>query len=332
MSINRKKHPVLLVAAIVLLCATASYAQEEPTPKGSYIDGVFVENYVYKPQFISAPELKKLIDAKSKDVVIVDTAADLIFEEHHIRGAISFPYAPTLPQPITLPRNKTLVIYCACNAEEESIDTASKLAEYGYQNVKVLKGGWAEWLERGYKIDAKERKGAPGPRTQVAAGLPPGAPTPSVPILDVTGTYAGKRTCYVCEFQNDPNVIAFFREANDQTADLIVQLDKLYRQEQSKKFKAVAILVPGPSVKPWLEQLRKSRDIKIPLTVLASGPNDVGVKLYKLDPKIRNTFLVTRNRLVDSNVSDIASADFNKVKQATLSMLTKSTPMKQSKK
>jgi rhodanese-related sulfurtransferase len=324
MSIDRNKPPLFVVAAIVLLCATVSYAQEEPQPAGTYIDGVFVENYVYEPQFISAPELKKLIDAKSKDVVIVDTAVPLIFEEHHIPGAVNFPYASALPQPITLPRNKTLVIYCACNAEEESIETATKLAEYGYQNLKVLKGGWAGWLDLGYKIEAIERKGAPGPRAEVAAGLPPGAPTPSVPILDVTGTYAGKRTCYVCEFQNDPNVIAFFRDANDQTAELIVELDRLYRQEKTNAFKAVAILVPGPSAKPWLEELRKSRDIRIPLTVLASGPNDVGVRLYKLDPKVRNTFLVTRNRLVDANVSDIASADFDQVRQATLSMLTKS--------
>jgi rhodanese-related sulfurtransferase len=328
----RSKQIAVLAAAIVLLWATASYAQEEPEPAGTYIDGVFVENYVYKPQFITAQELKTLVDAKSKDIVIVDTAAPLIFEEHHIPGAVNFPYAATLPQPITLPRNKTLVIYCACNAEEESIDVATKLTEYGYQNLKVLKGGWAGWLDRGYKIEAKERKGAPGPRVEVAAGLPPGAPTPSVPILDVTGAYAGKRTCYVCEFQNDPNVIAFFREANDQTAELIVQLDKLYRQEKTKAFKAVAILVPGPSVKPWLQELRKSRNIEIPLTVLASGPNDVGVKLYKLDPKVRNTFLVTRNRIVDTNLSDIRPTEFNKVKQATVSMLTKSVATKQSKK
>jgi rhodanese-related sulfurtransferase len=324
MSTFRIKQPAFFAVAIAMLCATAGYAQEDQKP-GSYIDGVFVENYVYKPQFISAPELKKLVDEKSKDIVIVDTAASLIFDEHHIPGSVNFPYAPTLPQPITLPRNKTLVIYCACNAEEESIETASKLSEFGYTNVKVLKGGWMGWVDSGYKIVAKELKGAPGPRAEVAAGLPPGAPTPSVPILDVTGAYAGKRTCYVCEFQNRPNVIAFFRDANDQTADLITQLDKLYRQNKSKDFKAVAILIAGPSAKSWLQDLSKSRNIEIPLVVLASGPNDVGVRLYKLNPKTRNTFLVTRNRMVDANVSDIASADFDKVKQATMSMLTKSS-------
>lgn len=158
----------------------------------------------------------------------------------------------------------------------------------------------------------------------VVVGLAPGTPTLSVPVLDVTGQYAGKRTCYVCEFQNDPNVIAFFRDADVQTADLIVQLDKLYRQQKDKNFKAVAILVAGPDAKPWLEELHKSKDIQIPLVVFAKGPKDVGVKLYKLDPAIRNTFLVTRNRMVDSNVSDIGPGEFKEVTQATLGMLAKS--------
>ena len=164
------------------------------------------------------------------------------------------------------------------------------------------------------------------PRAQVQAGLTPGTPTPSVPVLDVTGAYAGKRTCYVCEFKEDPNVLAFFRDANPETAELIVQLDKLYRQEKKRNFKAVAIVVSGPEAKPWLEELRKSRNIEIPLTVLNKGPKDVGVKLYKLDPQVRNTFLVTRNRTVDTNVSDIGATGFEKVRQATLSMLTKSKP------
>jgi hypothetical protein len=158
----------------------------------------------------------------------------------------------------------------------------------------------------------------------IVVGLGPGTPTPSVPVLDVTGQYAGKRTCYVCEFQDDPNVIAFFRDADPQTAELIVQLDKLYRQEKNRNFKAVAILVAGPDVKPWLEELRNSRSIAIPLVVFARGPKDVGVKLYKLNPEVRNNFLITRYRTVESNVSDIEPSEFAQVTQATLGMLAKS--------
>jgi hypothetical protein len=167
-----------------------------------------------------------------------------------------------------------------------------------------------------------------GARAQVVAGLAPGTPTPSVPVFDVTGAYAGKRTCYVCEFKDDPNVLAFFRDADEQTAELIVQLDKLYRQEKNRQFKAVAIVVSGHDAKPWLEALGKSRNIEIPLTVLHKGPKDVGIKLYKLNPQVRNTFLVTRNRVVDTNVSDIAASGFDKVRQAALSMLAKSKTSK----
>ena len=328
---HRSKQAARLAAGIAMLWATAGEAQEKPAkPSGTYIDGVYVENYVYKPNFISAQELKKLIDEKSKDIVIVDTTAPLIFEEQHLPGAVNVPYAPTLPQPITLPRTKTLVIYCACNAEEESIDTAKKLSEYGYQNVKILKGGWSGWLDLGYQIQTQAPRASLAEASSgvagVVAGLAPGTPTPSVPILDFTGPYAGTRTCYVCEFQDDPNIIAFFRDADEQTAELIVQLDRLYQQEKTRKFKAVAILIPGPDSKQWLEELSKSRNIEIPLVVLAQGPKDIGFRLYKLSPKVRNTFLVTRNRTVEANISDIGPSEFDKLKQATLKMLTKTKP------
>lgn len=161
MFIHRGRQPACLAAAITLLWATAGYAQAEQSEAegpGSYIDGVFVENYVFTPQFESPEDLKKAIAEKSKDIVIVDTAAALVFEEQHIPGAVNVPYGPALPQPVTLPRNKTLVIYCACNAEEESIDTAKKLAEFGYQNLKVLKGGWLTWLDKGYDVEGLAAK------------------------------------------------------------------------------------------------------------------------------------------------------------------------------
>jgi hypothetical protein len=162
-----------------------------------------------------------------------------------------------------------------------------------------------------------------GAMAQVASGLAPGTPTPSVPVFDVTGAYAGKRICYVCDFQDHPNVIAFFRDADEQTAELIVQLDQLYRQEKKRNFKAVAIVVVGLEARSWLEELRKSRNIEIPLTVLYKGQKDVGIRLYKLDPKARNTFLITRNRTVETNVSDIGPTAFDKVKQATMTVLAK---------
>lgn len=131
-----------------LWLATAGLAQE---PEGQFIDGEFVEGYVYVPEFISPEELRAAIAARRDDIVIVDTAAPLIWEDEHIPGAVNLPWVHELVLPVELPRDKTLVLYCACNDHEDSVDMAEKLSLAGYLNVKVLEGGWFKWLDLGYE-------------------------------------------------------------------------------------------------------------------------------------------------------------------------------------
>ena len=76
-------------------------------------------------------------------MVVVDTAAAApVWEGEHIPGAVNFPYSTNIKAPVPLPRDKTLVIYCACKDHEDSTDVARQLSLLGYRNVKVLKGGW----------------------------------------------------------------------------------------------------------------------------------------------------------------------------------------------
>ena len=133
-----------------VLLLQAAGAQDEF--EGEFVDGEYVEGYTYVPDFMSPEELKQLIDEKSDDVVIVDTAAELIFEEEHIPGAVNYPWVHELALPVTLPRDKTLVLYCACNDHEDSVDMAKKLSQVGYLDVKVLEGGWFKWLDLEYDI------------------------------------------------------------------------------------------------------------------------------------------------------------------------------------
>ena len=147
----------LRVGLAVLWVASTGFAQE---PEGEFIDGEFVEFYEYVPDFMSPEELKGHIEANSPDVVILDTAASLIFEEEHIPGAINFPWVHELSPPVDLPRDKTLVLYCACNDHEDSADMAEKLSFAGYLDVKVLEGGWFNWLDLGYDIVTREAEEA----------------------------------------------------------------------------------------------------------------------------------------------------------------------------
>jgi len=132
--------------ACPILLATLAAAQE-----GEFIDGEYVEGYIYVADFMSPEELKTNIDQKSDSVVIIDTAADLIWEDERIPGAVNYPWVHELALPVTLPRNKTLVVYCACNDHEDSVDMAQKLNLVGYLDVKVLEGGWFKWLDLGYE-------------------------------------------------------------------------------------------------------------------------------------------------------------------------------------
>ncbi len=107
---------------------------------------------------ISVEELKRQMD-EGADVVVVDTLYPYWYRKGHIKGAINFPWAETLREPTVLSRTRLLVLYCDCHCEETSADVAVQLArDWGYKNIKVLKGGWVEWVKLGYPTEKGEKK------------------------------------------------------------------------------------------------------------------------------------------------------------------------------
>jgi 3-mercaptopyruvate sulfurtransferase SseA len=103
-------------------------------------------------------ELKRQMD-EGADMVVVDTLYPYWYRRGHIKGAINFPWAEVLREPTVLPRNKLLVLYCDCPCEETSADVAEQLVrDWGYKNIKVLKGGWVEWVKQGYPTEKEEKK------------------------------------------------------------------------------------------------------------------------------------------------------------------------------
>lgn len=141
----------ILLGLAALLLATASYSQDE------FIDAELSGGAAYEPNFMEPDELLQLIKDNSQDIVIVDNAPAMQWEEEHIQGAISFPWVANVTPPITLPRNKTLVLYCPCTGDDaDAIDMAKKLRMFGYFNTKILRGGWFKWEELGYPIESTD--------------------------------------------------------------------------------------------------------------------------------------------------------------------------------
>jgi len=103
-------------------------------------------------QGVKPEDLKKLIESKA-DIVIVDNQPKEAYDMGHIPTAINFPHVRHIKVPVNLPRHKPLILYCACSHEEDSTDMAEKLREFGFDNIKVLEGGWLQWTELGYPVE-----------------------------------------------------------------------------------------------------------------------------------------------------------------------------------
>jgi rhodanese-related sulfurtransferase len=103
---------------------------------------------------VKPEELKKMIESGDQAIVIVDTQPKGAYDLGHVKGAINFPWASTLKSNGNLPKDKTLILYCDCAHEEDSTDVATQLMEkWGYTNIKLLEGGWSNWLKLGYPME-----------------------------------------------------------------------------------------------------------------------------------------------------------------------------------
>ena len=102
---------------------------------------------------ITAEELKAKI-AANQPVTIIDVRSPQGYAASTttIKGAIHFKgrkiksrlkYAPLKD----LPKDREIVTYCACPNDESSISAAQVLQASGFKRVRVLQGGWNEWLK-----------------------------------------------------------------------------------------------------------------------------------------------------------------------------------------
>jgi rhodanese-related sulfurtransferase len=127
----------LLIVVALLSSAIVAHAQQ-PAPPVS---------------MITADELKAKLE-RNESVTIIDVRSSEGFANSSttVKGSIHFKlrklksrlrYAPLKD----LPRNSEIVTYCACPNDESSIAAAEILQSNGFTRVKVLQGGWSEWVK-----------------------------------------------------------------------------------------------------------------------------------------------------------------------------------------
>ena len=111
--------------------------------------------------FITAEELKTKVTSNSP-VTIIDVRGSEGYAASSttIKGALHFKlrrlksrlaFAPLKD----VPKDREVVTYCACPKDESSIKAAQILASSGFTRVKVLQGGWNEWLRANGPVQPK---------------------------------------------------------------------------------------------------------------------------------------------------------------------------------
>ena len=92
---------------------------------------------------ISPIDLKKLIDSKSQDYVIVDVRDESEYKAGHIPGAISIPVDVFASRSGILPKEKKIIVYC--NTGGSSYSAYRKLIKLAYPFIAQAK--FVDWKE-----------------------------------------------------------------------------------------------------------------------------------------------------------------------------------------
>lgn len=111
-----------------------------------------------KVEFISVEELKAKI-AKNESLTILDLRSQSSYEQSNqtIKGSLHTRVRKAAMRLRADSRDKEIITYCACPADEAAILAARSLQSSGFQRVRVLKGGWNAWLQAGGQVQPKHK-------------------------------------------------------------------------------------------------------------------------------------------------------------------------------
>lgn len=86
--------------------------------------------------------------------IAIDVRTAQQYEAGRIAGAVHIPFAQVAMRADELPKDKLIVLYCTCPAEESSGGAAQMLASIGVTNTAALRGGLNAWAQAGLPTTA----------------------------------------------------------------------------------------------------------------------------------------------------------------------------------
>ena len=141
---------------IVVLAAygTVTFAYQKPDVSG--VKPQRKQEQLVPVEFITANELKAKI-AKNETLAILDLRAEGAYSQSDktIKGSLHTKVRRVAIRLRDAPRDKEVITYCACPADQAATIAARLLLANGFKRVRVLKGGWNAWLTVGGQVEAR---------------------------------------------------------------------------------------------------------------------------------------------------------------------------------
>lgn len=142
----------LLLSGLSLACQQPSAAVSSPAPNPAATIAPAAPIATANPENdgkrISVEEAKAAV-AKG-EAVVIDVRGPDAFKIAHIKGAIEHNIGRLEGNDYKgLPKNKQIIAYCSCPAEQSSLRAVTLLEQGGFKNAKALVGGNAAWEAAG---------------------------------------------------------------------------------------------------------------------------------------------------------------------------------------
>ena len=148
----------LATAFAGLLLAASTVAQAAPEDAAvkameDYLEFVDYGGATIFPEQIPAADWKRFM--------VIDARDKAQFDKEHIAGAANIEWRRVLAERKQIPKDKPVLLYC--NTGTLSAQAGFALRVAGYENVRILQGGYAEWKAKG-GFDANARAAGQSPK------------------------------------------------------------------------------------------------------------------------------------------------------------------------
>jgi rhodanese-related sulfurtransferase len=132
----------LWTALIIALVALPALSQD----KAKLMDELsgYLEFVDYGGGTIFAEQIPKNEYAK---MMVIDARDAAQFAKEHIPGAVNIEWRQVIAKSGDIPKNKPVLIYC--NTGSLSAQAGFALRVSGWENVRILQGGFSEWQSKG---------------------------------------------------------------------------------------------------------------------------------------------------------------------------------------